>query len=87
MSYFGGKQQYKKRYNDSKLKYEQEPECLVIPPSEGHASMLLVPCGYVDGCTLYVESHDPQLLEDSGLGPELHSGKQLHIAGTRDGEL
>ena len=72
MSYFGGKNTYKKRDYTSNLKYEQEePECLIIPGTKDGQSdtqdMVLVPCGEIDGCTLYVESRDPQLFEAFGL--------------------
>lgn len=49
---------------------EEEPECLIIPGLGGRGSgttdLILIPCGSIDGCILYVESRDPHVLGVSG---------------------
>jgi len=50
-----------------------EPECLIIPGTNGE-DIMLIPCGAIDGCTLYVESHDPCPPEVGSQGPGLHFG-------------
>jgi len=77
MSGFGGNKKYKRDYNKVNpiVKTEQEerkePECLIIPGLGGRGSgstdLVLVPCGEVDGCILYVEARDPHAWQDSGL--------------------
>jgi hypothetical protein len=80
MSNFGGKKEYKTEQQTKKRDYskvnpivkkeegEIEPECLIIPglgdPTSGSTDLVLMPCGEVLGCILYVEVRDPQVLED-----------------------
>jgi len=79
MSGFGGNKKYKRDYNKVNpiVKTEQEePECLIIPGLGGHGSgstdLVLIPCGSIDGCILYVETRDPHVLEGSGLEQGQH---------------
>lgn len=53
----------------------EEPECLIIPglgQGTGSTDLVLVPCGEVDGCILYVECRDPHVLEGFGQGQGQH---------------
>jgi len=80
MSNFGGNKKYKRDYtkvNPIVKTEEEEPECLIIP-GLGHTEdgtetdLVLIPCGEVDGCTLYVECRDPHVWEGSGLEQGQH---------------
>ena len=68
----------KKSLNTSKSLHKQiykpeEPECLIIPGTNGE-DIMLVPCGNIDGCTLYLESHDLPQQEDGMPGHVQHLG-------------
>jgi len=56
-----------------KQNFEKEPECLIIQDTNGE-DIMLIPCGAIDGCTLYLESHDPVPPEAGLQGQGRHSG-------------
>jgi len=68
-------------YKHSKHSTEEEPECLILtlPHSTGQKELLLIPIGSIDGCILYLESHDLPEPQASIQAPEPAS-KRLEVS-------
>jgi len=60
----------------------EEAECLIIPGTNGE-DIMLIPCGNIDGCTLYLESHDPVPPEDGMQGQGQPSGGSKALGACR----
>ena len=60
----------------------EEAECLIIPGINGE-DIMLIPCGNIDGCTLYLESHDQVPQEDGMQGRDQHSGGSKGLGACR----